>query len=83
MGSEEVGKEKPHPPIFLAALERVHAAPEEVVHVGDQLRSDVMGAQGVGMHGVLVNRSGYGPNSDDCSTISSLSELAKLLENLN
>ncbi len=83
VGSEEVGREKPHPPIFLAALKRVHAAPEEVVHVGDQLRSDVMGAQGVGMHGVLINRSGYGSNGDDCPTISSLSELAELLEGLN
>ena len=83
VGSEEVGKEKPHPPIFLAALEKAQAAPEEVVHVGDQLRSDVMGAQGVGMHGVLIDRSGYGPNGVDCQTISSLSELAELLEGMN
>ena len=83
VGSQEVGKEKPHPPIFLAALEKAQAAPEEVVHVGDQLRSDVMGAQGVGMHGVLINRSGYGPNGVDCPTISSLSELAELLEGMN
>ncbi len=83
VGSEEVGKEKPHPPIFLAALEKVHAAPEEVVHVGDQLRSDVIGAQSVGMHGVLIDRSGYSPNGVDCATISCLSELPELLEGLN
>ncbi len=83
VGSEEVGKEKPHPPIFMAALKRVDAAPEEVVHVGDQLRSDVMGAQGVGMHGVLIDRSGYGRNGVDCPTISSLSELNDLLDGLN
>ena len=83
VGSEEVGKEKPHPPIFMAALERVDAAPEEVVHVGDQIRSDVMGAQGVGMRAVLIDRSGYGPNVADCLTIASLSELGELLEKLD
>ena len=83
VGSEEVGKEKPHPPIFMAALERVDAAPEEVVHVGDQVRSDVIGAQGVGMRAVLIDRSGYGANGADCPTIASLSELGELLEKLD
>lgn len=83
VGSQEVGIEKPHPPIFMAALERVKAAPEEVLHVGDQVRSDVMGAQSVGMNAVLIDRSGYGANGVDCPTISSLSELGELLEGLN
>ena len=83
VGSEEVGMEKPHPPIFMAALKRVGAEPQEVVHVGDQLRSDVMGAQGVGMQAVLIDRNGYGPEAVDCPTIASLSELVKLLECLN
>ena len=79
VGSEEVGIEKPHPPIFMAALEKVEAAPQEVVHVGDQIRSDVMGAQGVGMHAVLIDRSGFGAEAVDCPKISSLSELNQLL----
>jgi len=54
-----------------------------VVHVGDQIRSDVMGAQGVGMRAVLIDRSGYGPNGADCPTIASLSELGELLEKLD
>ena len=83
VGSEEVGMEKPHPPIFMAALKRVGAEPAEVVHVGDQLRSDVMGAQGVGMQAVLIDRSGYGPDSVDCPKISTLSELSKILEGLS
>ena len=83
VSSEEVGMEKPHPPIFMAALKRVGAAPEEVVHVGDQLRSDVMGAQGVGMQAVLIDRSGYGPDAVDCPKISSLCELSKILEGLS
>lgn len=82
VGSEEVGMEKPHPPIFMAALEKIGAAPQEVVHVGDQIRSDVMGAQGVGMQAVLIDRSGYGPGAVDCPKIASLSELKQLLESL-
>ena len=82
VSSEDAGMEKPHPPIFMAALKLAEAAPEEVVHVGDQLRSDVMGAQGVGMQAVLIDRSGYGPDTVDCPKISSLSELSQLLESL-
>ncbi|MDA0263429.1 MAG: HAD family hydrolase [Chloroflexi bacterium] len=86
VGSQEVGVEKPHPPIFLAALEKVGAAPEEVVHVGDQIRSDVVGAQGVGMQAVLIDRSGNRKaiiSDVDCLTIASLSELNQLLDGLN
>ena len=83
VGSEEVGMEKPHPPIFMAALKRVGAAPEEVVHVGDQVRSDVMGAKGVGMQAVLIDRSGYGPDAVDCPKIASLCELGGILEGLS
>ena len=82
VSSEEAGIEKPHPPIFLAALGKIGAAPEEVVHVGDQVRSDVMGAKGVGMKAVLIDRGGYSPDTADCPTISSLSELGALLKEL-
>ena len=83
VGSEEVGIEKPHPPIFMAALEKVGVSPEEVLHVGDQVRSDVMGAEGVGMKAILIDRSGYTPESEGCLTISSLSELPKVLKDLS
>ncbi len=83
MSSEEAGTEKPHPPIFLAALKRAGAAPEEAVHVGDQVRSDVMGAKGVGMRAVLIDRGGFGPDSVDCPKIASLSELSQLLQGLS
>ena len=75
VGSQEVGIEKPHPPIFMAALNKLNTAPEECLHVGDQVRSDVFGAQGVGMKAVLIDRSGFGADGAACLTISSLSEL--------
>tara|TARA_Y100000758_G_scaffold221560_1_gene159861 strand:+ start:235 stop:438 length:204 start_codon:yes stop_codon:yes gene_type:complete len=67
----------------MAALEKVGAAPEEVLHVGDQVRSDVMGAEGVGMKAVLIDRSGHTPEAESCLIISSLSELTKVLEDLS
>lgn len=56
--SREVGAEKPHPPIFLAALEKAKVSPEQAAHVGDQYESDVMGARSVGMQPVLMDRFG-------------------------
>jgi len=82
VGSEEAGMEKPHPAIFTAALKQAGAAPQEVVHVGDQIRSDVMGAQAVGMHAVLIDRTGYGSDTVDYPKIASLSELSQLLEGM-
>ena len=79
VGSNEAGAEKPHPPVFLTALERMAADPGEAVHVGDQYRSDVLGARAVGMHSVLIDRGGWHSQVDDCPKIGSLAELQPLL----
>ena len=47
--SAEVGKRKPSPAIFEAALAQAGVAPDQAVMVGDRLREDVGGAQAVGM----------------------------------
>ncbi len=77
--SREVGAEKPHPPIFLAALERAQVEPGEAIHVGDQYTSDVQGARGVGINPVLLDRYGTHPEVQDCPRIESLMELSGLL----
>jgi putative hydrolase of the HAD superfamily len=79
ISSAEVGAEKPDPAIFQAALERAGVAPEEALHVGDQHRSDVLGAQGVGMHAVLIDRGGWQVNVNDCVKVADLTELEKLV----
>ncbi len=50
--SDEVGRSKPHPTAFLSTLNRLGAIPAEAVHVGDLLRTDIAGAQAVGMRAV-------------------------------
>ena len=77
--SVEVGAEKPHPPIFLAALAKAGAEPHEALHVGDQLTSDIQGARAVGINPVLLDRDGNHRDLQDCPRIESLSELPGLL----
>jgi REG-2-like HAD superfamily hydrolase len=54
--SSRVGFEKPHPEIFQWALDQAKVRPDEAIHVGDHLDADVAGAQGVGIHAVLIDR---------------------------
>lgn len=55
--STEVGQAKPHPQIFLAALEKHHCSGREAWHVGDSPQEDYEGARGAGLHGILLQRS--------------------------
>ena len=75
----DAGVEKPDPAIFTAALERVSVKPCEAIHVGDQPRSDAVGARAVGIHPVLLDRGGWQDNVKDCVRISNLAELDGLL----
>ena len=77
--SSEAGAEKPHPPIFLAALQRAGVSANEAVHVGDQYQADVEGARAVGIRPVLLDREGWYQNVNDCSRIATLPQLDQLL----
>jgi putative hydrolase of the HAD superfamily len=52
--SDECGVRKPAPEIFHLTLRQVGVAPEEAVHVGDDLVLDVQGAQEAGMRAIQV-----------------------------
>lgn len=78
--SGDVGAGKPHPPIFLAALERAGVEPHEALHVGDSYTSDVQGARGVGINPLLLDRDGAHTNVTDCPRITSLMEVAEHLD---
>ena len=58
VSSAEVGLHKPDPRIFELACERVGVEPHEAAHVGDHHYADVIGAEAVGMHAVLLLRHG-------------------------
>jgi HAD superfamily hydrolase (TIGR01509 family) len=73
--SKEVGANKPEPPIFLAALERAGVGASEAVYVGDQYETGVVGARGVGINPVLIDRYDLLTEVSDCPRIHSVSEL--------
>jgi putative hydrolase of the HAD superfamily len=53
--SADTAHVKPHPAIFNDTLAMMGLNPQEAVYVGDRPDNDVMGAQRVGMRGVLIN----------------------------
>ena len=81
--SARIGFEKPHPRIFEWALGQADVPPASVIHVGDHLDADVEGARGVGIEGVLIDRSGrYAADEipDDVPLIRSLEDLIPLVD---
>ena len=68
---------KPHPSIFNAAISRMNLDAENILFVGDDLKTDVMGAQSVGMQTAWLNRdlSELVENITPHYQITSLSEL--------
>lgn len=77
--SARVGRAKPHPQIFHTALSKTSADPARTLHVGDSYDADVVGAQGAGIAGVLVDRTGTA-RTDGHLTIQRLDELLPLLD---
>ena len=83
--SDEVGYNKPNPIIFKQALKLLGVQPQETVHVGDLLETDITGAKGVGMLTVWVNRDEEVPLDKSFYPdyqIDQLPELLALLERL-
>lgn len=56
--AHECGCPKPDPRIFEFALAKFGDAPSQVMHVGDNLHSDVLGANNYGAISVWLNRDG-------------------------
>jgi putative hydrolase of the HAD superfamily len=77
--SQDVGFNKPHPQIFQAALKQAGVKPEEAIYVGDQYEIDVVGANGVGMRGILIDRHGFFEAVTDSPRIRRLTELTDYL----
>lgn len=50
--SDELGVSKPHPEAFRITLSRLGVSPSHAVHIGDFPRTDIAGAQAVGMRAI-------------------------------
>ncbi len=80
--SADIGWCKPRPEIFAEALGRMGLLPSEAVFVGDTPESDVLGAQGVGLDVIWIDR-GTAPlpvgTPPPLRIISNFAEVADLL----
>jgi len=78
--SFEAGHDKPDPEIFLSALEKAQVKAEEAMYVGDQYDLDIVGARGVGMKAVLIDRNDFFTNVTDCPRIHRLTEIVEYIQ---
>ena len=72
--SAVVGSAKPDKKIFEEALRRSGDAAHEACHIGDEMRTDVEGAQAVGIHPVLLDRD----NRFDLAGVTRVASFAEL-----
>jgi putative hydrolase of the HAD superfamily len=79
LDSAIVGVEKPHAAIFHLALARAGMEASEAAFVGDIHSTDVGGARGAGLLGVLMDRVGA-YTDPDCPRIISLPQLEHVLK---
>ena len=77
---------KPHPSLFLRALDELGVPPEEALFVGDRLVDDIGGAQGVGMRAVLTHQYRQEPLQGAANTpdavVRRLGELPDVIEQM-
>jgi putative hydrolase of the HAD superfamily len=82
--SGEVGFGKPNPEIFNIALKRIGIKPDQVIMAGNNLETDIKGANGAGIKSVWLNRkkekneSNIKPDYE----INNIGELQNILDNL-
>ena len=74
------GASKPDPALFHIACRELGCAPEEVVHLGDDIELDVRGARGAGLHAVWINRASHSwPGDDVPDTVADLEAFERWL----
>lgn len=57
LSASDYGAAKPDPGIYHEACRRLGVAPEQVLHIGDDPHTDVLGAQQAGLRAAWINRS--------------------------
>jgi putative hydrolase of the HAD superfamily len=77
--SSQVGRRKPAPEIYEAALSALGVASERALFIGDRVREDYDGPRAVGMSALIYTSHGTEPIAAGIPTIASLSDLPGLL----
>ncbi len=82
VGSADAGYAKPMSELYSIALERAQCPAEQVIHVGDSYRADVLGARSVGMAAALLDRHQQLARAD-CPILHDLRQLIALVDGLD
>jgi HAD superfamily hydrolase (TIGR01509 family) len=77
--SSQLGKRKPAPEIYRAALDAVGVVAERALFVGDRVREDYDGPRAVGMRAVICTAHAVESPPEGVPTIASLSDLPGML----
>ena len=77
--SSEVGRRKPAPELYQAALDAISTGPQQTLFVGDRVREDYEGPRAIGMQAVIVTAHAEYEPRDGVPTIASLAELPALV----
>jgi putative hydrolase of the HAD superfamily len=77
--SSEIGRRKPAPEVYKAALDAIGVQPQDALFVGDRVREDYEGPRALGMRAVVFTAHTEGPPPASVPTIRSLTEVPGLL----
>ena len=77
--SEEIGVKKPNPEIFLYALHKAHAKPEESLMIGDEMAVDIDGARAAGIDQIFFNASEKTIDGKRTFEVKTLGEIMRIL----
>ncbi len=83
--SDETGLFKPHPKMFEIPLERFNCKPQNAIHIGDMLETDVKGAQDFKMKTIWLNDKNS-PRSTEILPdyeIKQISEVIQIIQELS
>ena len=78
--SLDVGFEKPNKIIFEHAITMADTLASNVIYVGDQIESDVMGAINVGINPILIDRDQINTKWSKCPVINDIDQLDGVIE---
>jgi putative hydrolase of the HAD superfamily len=80
--SSEVGRRKPAPELYRAALDRLGVPAGEALHVGDRVAEDFDGPRRLGMRAVICAALARRPAGDGVPTVADLAGLAAYVDSL-
>jgi putative hydrolase of the HAD superfamily len=82
--SDEVGYYKPHPKTFKAALKNLNCLPENTIHIGDNLETDIKGAKNCNIYTIWI-RDPFQEESNEVQPdykVDSISEVIEIVKSI-